>query len=166
MLTTTCRWEWWSLRPSGTIRGFCCRCLRDWRPGILGSAWRRGRWSLLTEGMIPRAIMSSCIGTAEFRSYTNAGCRTAICMMAFTLRRECRPVWAGGRCRISALILTPGITCTFARRAVAPGVKRCGLFPLVMTRRGRTRRMTSGCSAGASGEAAWRGRRCTPSGGA
>ena len=110
--------------------------------------------------------MSSRIGTAGFRSFARAGCRRASCMMASTLRRECQPVWAGGRCRISALILTPGITCTFARRAVAPGVIRCGPFLPVMTSLGRTLRMTSGCSAGASGGAARNGRRCTTSGGA
>ena len=139
MLTMTCRWEWWSLRPGETLRGFCCRGLKDWRRGILRFSLasgvvviadrgydskgnnefvhRNGGVPFLRKGSLPEGKLHDGIYTAE-------GVPTCL----------------GGRCRRSALIPIPGIICTVDRRAVAPGVKRCGLFPLVMTRRGRTRR--------------------------
>ena len=71
--------------------------------------------------------------------------------MASTLRRERRPVWASVKWRMSALIPIPGVACTVALSMVAPGVIRRAPFPPAMTRRGKTRRITSGCSAVASG---------------
>ena len=112
--TATCRWAWLSLRPVGTIRRFCRRRFRNWRLAIPGSAWRQSRRASPTGDMIPEAITGSSIGTARFRLFTSAGCRTASCMMASTLRRELRPVWAGDgvcpRCSRyrASLVLLPG----------------------------------------------------------
>ena len=84
----------------------------------------------------------------------------------YTAEGERRLVWAGGRWRMSALIPILDIICTAARRVDALGVIRRTRFPPAMTSRGKTRRITSGCSAGASGGAARSGRRCTANGGA
>ena len=105
----------------------------------------------MIEGMIPEAITRSSIGTAAFRPSTSTGCRPANCMTTSTLLRYHRPVWASVKWRMSALIPIPGVTCTVALRSVAPGAIRRAPFPPAMTRCGRTRRVTSGGSAVASG---------------
>ena len=162
--TATCRWAWLSLRPVGTIRRFCRRRFRNWRLAIPGSAWRQSRRASPTGDMIPEAITGSSIGTARVPVIHQRGLPDGK-LHDGIYAAEGAPTCLGGRWRMSALFPIPGITCTAARRAVAPGVIQRTLFPPAMTRRGRTRRVISNGSAGASGGVARSGRRWTPSGG-